>query len=76
MFFATGQRQRKYSESLRVLCNKGASKRMPAVPDVCPRGTCRVQTAFYAQVCYMERMAGAYVFIVCSAQLSSGRRHA
>ena len=62
MWRVTGVRQKKYADSLKLLCRKGATARLPPSPSCCPR--CARKTNFWAQVCFMENVAGAYVFIV------------
>ncbi|KAI0706565.1 hypothetical protein C8Q76DRAFT_800974 [Earliella scabrosa] len=56
-----GARERKYPETLKSLCRHGSSNRLPSPPPVCPR--CGRKTNFLAQLCFMEGVAGAYVFI-------------
>ena len=59
------QSEKKYPEDLKTACRKGASSRLPISPDRCPH--CDRPTGFWAQLCYMEGVAGAYAFVVCYA---------
>ena len=67
IFRVSGPAQKQYSESLKTLCRKGASERVPPTPTHCPR--CGGKTGFYAQLCYMQGCAGAYVLIVCTPSM-------
>ena len=57
-----GQPQDVYPDSVKVLCRKDAASRMPVAPYACPQ--CGRRTKFFARLCYMIGVAGAYVFVV------------
>ncbi|KAI0746126.1 hypothetical protein C8Q76DRAFT_688977 [Earliella scabrosa] len=57
----TGVPRKSYSSALKVACRKGSATRVPPWPSHCPQ--CHMTTSYLAQLCYMEGVAGAYVFI-------------
>ena len=57
-----GMPARKYSEALRAECEVGSEDRVPLAPPSCP--ICHVYTDYWSRLCFMETVAGAYLFIV------------
>ncbi|KAI0745214.1 hypothetical protein C8Q76DRAFT_789633 [Earliella scabrosa] len=63
LFHVASIPKKSYPEDVKLLCNKGAAARVPPDPERCPHDGCGVQTLYWKQVCYMEGLAGAYIFI-------------
>ncbi|KAI0710772.1 hypothetical protein C8Q76DRAFT_798304 [Earliella scabrosa] len=61
VFKVTAAKQKTYPATVKLMCQKGASERMPQPPTQCPR--CAQDTPFFAQICYMPGVAGAYVLV-------------